>query len=88
METMLSESVERDSNLKEKIMLDMVEIGRRICEKRRNSGMSQTDLANMLFVSCQAVSKWERGISVPEISNLKRMSRILGVSVDYLIDNE
>jgi transcriptional regulator with XRE-family HTH domain len=73
---------------REVIMLDIVEIGRKIRDKRKEIGMTQGDLAKMLFISEQSVSKWERGVSVPEISNLKKISHILGVSVDYLIDNE
>ena len=69
-------------------MLDMIEIGLRIRETRKKSGMTQSDLAKMLFISTQSISKWERGLSVPEISNFKMISNIFGVSIDYLIGND
>ena len=65
-----------------------MQIGNKIRRMSINAGMTQEQLANKLGVSGQSVSKWERGVSVPEISNLKKISHILGVSVDYLIDNE
>lgn len=50
-------------------------------------GISQTELANRLNISPQSVSKWERGVSVPDIENLCNISVIFGVSIDTLLNN-
>ena len=52
---------------------------------RRGKGMTQIELAEILNYSDKAVSKWERGESVPDISVLKQIADIFGVTVDYLI---
>ena len=52
---------------------------------RRGRGMTQIELAEKLNYSDKAVSKWERGESVPDISVLKQIADIFGVTVDYLI---
>ena len=50
--------------------------------------MTQTELAEMLNYSDKAVSKWERAESVPDISVLKHIADIFGVTVDYLITSD
>jgi len=52
---------------------------------RKQKGISQEQLAEMLNVSRQAVSKWELGESLPEVDNIVRLSEIFGVSTDYLL---
>lgn len=52
---------------------------------RQAAGMTQLELAQKLNYSDKAVSKWERGESVPDVSVLYEISRLFGVSVDYLI---
>ncbi len=52
---------------------------------RQSAGMTQLELAQKLSYSDKAISKWERGESVPDISVLYEISRIFGVTVDYLI---
>ena len=52
---------------------------------RKKRGMSQEQLANELGVSRQAISKWESGSSMPEISKLIELSEFYGVSVDFLL---
>ncbi len=61
-------------------------IAERIYELRKNSGKSQGELADMLNVSRQSVSKWENGTSNPEIENLVELSKIFDVSVDDIIN--
>ena len=56
-----------------------------IVRLRRESGMTQTALAEKLNYSDKAISKWERGESVPDISVLKSVADLFGVTVDYLI---
>lgn len=52
---------------------------------RTGVGLSQTELAEKLMVSRQAVSKWESGKGTPDITNLKAMAELFGVSVDFLM---
>lgn len=54
---------------------------------RKNSGLSQEDVAGKLFVSRQSVSKWENGAAEPGIENLKALAQIYGVTVDELVGN-
>ena len=56
-----------------------------ISELRLRAGMTQQELAEKLNYTDKAVSKWERGESVPDISVLARIAGIFGVTVDYLI---
>lgn len=60
-------------------------IGKLIRQRREKLNLKQTDLANALMVSPQAVSKWERGETCPDISYLLSLSRLLDVSTDYLL---
>jgi class 3 adenylate cyclase len=61
------------------------EIGSRIRERREKLGLKQSDLANALQVSAQAVSKWERGENAPDISAIVPLAKLLGVSTDWLL---
>ena len=53
---------------------------------REKAGLTQAELADKLYITAQSVSKWENGISEPEIDTLCRLSDIFGVSVDTLLD--
>lgn len=55
---------------------------------RKEKGLTQEELAEMLQVSRQAVSKWEAGSGYPETDKLLAISKKLNVSLDYLMDNE
>ncbi|MBQ6877068.1 MAG: helix-turn-helix transcriptional regulator [Oscillospiraceae bacterium] len=61
------------------------ELGRFIAENRKSLGMTQEELANKLFVTNKAVSKWEKGQSFPDISMFEPLAEALGVSVAELI---
>ena len=63
-------------------------IGNRIAALRREKNLKQDDLAQMLEVSPQAVSKWENDQTCPDISLLPKMAKILGVSVDELLSGK
>ena len=63
-------------------------IAKNISELRTKNGMTQLELADRLHYSDKAVSKWERGESVPEISTLKAISELFGVTLDYLTSEE
>lgn len=60
-------------------------IGSRIARFRKANGMTQEDLANLMGVSSQAVSKWENDASCPDISLLPQLSKVLGVTTDELL---
>lgn len=55
---------------------------------RKQKGMTQLKLAEILNVSRQAVSRWEAGSAVPSTDNLKILSDLYGVSVDYLLNDD
>ena len=65
--------------------MDMT-IGKRIALLRKEKGLTQEELANHMGVSPQAVSKWENDQTCPDISALPKLSRLLGVSVDELLE--
>jgi transcriptional regulator with XRE-family HTH domain len=62
------------------------ELGQRIRSRRERLGLKQLDIANALQISPQAVSKWERGENSPDIAILGALSKLLGVSTDWLLD--
>ncbi len=55
---------------------------------RRSAGITQSELAEKLNYSDKAVSKWERGESIPDVMTLKQIADLFGVTVDYLITEE
>ena len=63
-------------------------IGKRIAALRREKNLKQDDLAQMLEVSPQSVSKWENDQTCPDISLLPKLAKILGVSVDELLSGK
>ena len=63
-------------------------LGKRIALYRKEKGMKQDELAEMLGVSPQAVSKWENDQTCPDISLLPQLSKILGVTVDELLSGK
>ena len=65
--------------------MDQVKIGKYIAEKRRSKNMTQKSLAEQLMVSDKAVSKWERGICLPNAELLLPLSEILGVSIREIL---
>ena len=63
-------------------------MGRFICELRKSLEMTQKDLAKELNVTDKAVSKWERGLSYPDISLLLPLSDTLGITINELLKGE
>lgn len=59
-------------------------IGERIMELRKQAKVSQLDLARMLDVSRQAVSKWENDLAFPDVSNLIKLADLLDTDIEYL----
>ena len=66
-------------------MLDSKKIGRFIANKRKELGLTQQQVANSLHISYQAVSKWEQGITYPNVELLFELAHLLQVSVDELL---
>lgn len=66
-------------------MLSTQMIGSKIAEARKKAEISQAQLAEQLFISPQAVGKWERGESLPDIITLDRLAEILGVDLNYFV---
>ena len=60
-------------------------IGEKIYQCRKKQNLTQESLAEKLSVSRQSVSKWETGDALPEITKLKPLSEIFGVSVEWLL---
>ena len=69
-------------------MFSMQDIGKRIISLRKNKNMTQVDLADKLGISYQAVSSWERGRGMPDISSLDALCNDLDVSVNELLSGE
>ena len=63
-------------------------VGKFIRELRKKNNLTQNDLANKYGVTYQAVSKWENGTNLPEITLLHEMSKDFGVSIESLLDGE
>jgi len=62
-------------------------LGEKIRRARKQCGLSQEQLAEKMCVSRSAIAKWETGKGLPDIENLKILSRLLGISVDSLLDD-
>lgn len=67
------------------IPVSNVAMGKRIAQIRKTSGKTVEEFAEMLCVSENAVYKWQRGDSAPDINNIGMISQMFGVSTDYLI---
>ena len=63
-------------------------IGKRIALLRKEKGLTQEELATHMGVSPQAVSKWENDQTCPDISALPKLARLLGVTVDELLEGK
>lgn len=64
-----------------------MEIGKKIMELRKKSGLSQEELAERVGVARQTISKWELGETSPDLKQSKELSKIFKVSLDELTDN-
>ena len=60
----------------------------RIGELRAEAGLKQSELAELLNYKQNTVSSWERGNSEPDFESLRKMAKIFGVSVDYILGGE
>lgn len=68
--------------------MNLIKIGAYIASKRKALGMTQLDLAKQLGMSDKSVSKWERGICLPDVSVYIQLCEILGISINEFIAGE
>ena len=68
--------------------MDLIKIGKYIAEKRKKLGMTQKQLAEKLGKSDKSVSKWERGICLPDVSVYLELCEILGISLNEFLAGE
>lgn len=62
-------------------------LGEKLKEIRKRFGLSQEQLAEFINVSRQAITKWESDGGIPDISNLQELSKVFGITIDYLLNN-
>ena len=65
-----------------------MKLSEKIVNLRKARNMSQEELAEKLGVSRQAVSRWEVGSALPDASNILQLSKLFGVSADYLLNDD
>ena len=68
--------------------MDLVKIGQYIAGKRKEAGLTQRQLAEQLNMSDKSVSKWERGVCLPNVSVYKELCDILGISINEFLAGE
>ena len=68
--------------------MDEQKIARFICDLRKEKGMTQRELAEQLNITDKAVSKWERGLSYPDVTLIMSVAEVLGVTVTELLKGE
>ena len=68
--------------------MDLIKIGKFISSKRKEKGITQSELAEKLYITDRAVSKWENGICLPDADKMLDLCNILGISVNELLNGE
>ncbi len=68
--------------------MDQIKTGKFIAQMRKEQGLTQSQLANKLFISNKTISKWETGKGLPEISLMLPLCEILGINVNELLTGE
>lgn len=65
-----------------------MQVGKQIQHYRKEKNLSQDELAEIIFVSRQSISNWERGATYPDIQNLLLLSKVFEVSLDKLVKGD
>ena len=65
-----------------------MDIAEKIIKLRKANGWSQEDLAEKLYVSRQAISRWENGTALPDAENVLQISKLFQVTTDYLLNDD
>jgi transcriptional regulator with XRE-family HTH domain len=68
--------------------MDLIKIGKYIAFKRKEQDLTQKQLAEKLNMSDKSVSKWERGICLPDVSVYLELCKILGISINEFLAGE
>ena len=68
--------------------MDLIKIGKFIASCRKDKKMTQEELAEKLFITERAVSKWERGLSLPDADKMLDLCNILNINVNELLNGE
>ena len=68
--------------------MNQIKIGRFIAERRKKANLTQMQLADKLGITDKAVSKWERGVAMPDTSIMLEFCELLGISVNELLSGE
>ena len=70
------------------ISVDLIKIGKYIAGKRKELGLTQKQVAEKLGMSDKSVSKWERGVCLPDVSVYFELCQILGISINEFLAGE
>lgn len=68
--------------------MDSGKIGAYIQLKRKSAGLTQTQLGDMLGITSKAVSKWETGVAIPDVSLFPELTKILNITIEELLQGE
>ena len=68
--------------------MDQIKIGKFIQEKRKDKNLTQSELAEKLNITDRAISKWENGNCLPDVSNISELCKILDISINDLFSGE
>ena len=68
--------------------MDQIKIGKFISEKRKEKNITQSELAEKLYITDRAVSKWERGLCLPDAGTMPELCKILDISINDLFSGE
>lgn len=74
--------------MRKEVAMDQIKIGKFIAECRKKVGLTQMQLSEKLGITDKAISKWERGITMPDTSIMLELCDILGISVNELLNGE
>lgn len=65
--------------------MNQIDIGKLIAKARQEKGLTQKQLADFLFVTDKAVSKWERGLSLPDLNSISRLATLIDLDTEAFI---
>ena len=68
--------------------MDLIKIGKFISSKRKEKNITQSELAEKLYISDRAISKWENGICLPDVVNMEELCKILDITINDLLSGE
>ncbi len=68
--------------------MDQIKIGKFISEKRKEAGITQSELAEKLYITDRAISKWENGNCMPDVGTIPELCKILNITINDLFSGE